>query len=920
MDYSKTVNLPQTDFSMKANLTNREPEMLKKWEKEKIYHKILKEKEGHDLFLLHDGPPYANGHIHLGHALNKILKDIIIKHKSLQGYQTPYVPGWDCHGLPIELSVSKSLGKKVKEMSKEEIRQKCREYAKKHIEIQKEEFKRLGIFADFENPYLTMSKEYEAKIIEIFGDIFSKGYIARNKKPIYWCPTCVTALAEAEVEYAQHSSPSIYVKFKISPESLKEKELSENSFVVIWTTTPWTLPANLGVCFHPQFKYSFYKFKDEYYLLADDLLSQFEAKTGLKNEKRISLSSEEIANLKVNHPFIERESKVIFGRHVTLEQGTGIVHTAPGHGLEDYQVGLEYNLETYCPVNSYGCFTNDFSEMEGENVFKANPLVVDLLKEKQALIFKDNLEHSYPHCWRCHKPLIYRATEQWFLMIDHNNLRDQGLKAVEQTNWIPSCGENRIKAMVENRPDWCLSRQRTWGVPIPSFRCQACEKNLMSSESVAFFAKIAKEKGIDSWYSEELIDLIPKGTKCSCGSSDFIKEFDILDVWFDSGVSSFAVLDERKNHTWPADLYLEGSDQHRGWFQSSLWPSLSLRGQAPFKSVLTHGFVLDEQGKAMSKSQGNVIPPEKIINQFGADILRLWVSSEDYRNDLRIGFDMIKQNADSYRKIRNTFKFILGNLLDFSSQDQVAYKNLQEVDQWILHKLFNLSQEVINHYDNFEFHLVNRKIVNFCSVELSSIYFDISKDILYVEEKKSLKRRATQTVLKEIFNCLVKLIAPILVFTSEEIWSYEDSSNSIHSQKYYDLDQNFYNPSLGEKLEKIVTIKKDILKVLEKKRKEKVINSSLEAEVTLFLTDEKTRDLLKEMGDEIKRFFQVAKIIFSEEKMSEGEESGHSFILITKTSGIKCDRCWNYFESDQTETKENQICERCSKILKTLPV
>ena len=797
MDYSKTVNLPSADFPMKANLPEREPMMLKKWESDKIYDRIIKSRAGKPLYILHDGPPYANGHLHAGHALNKTLKDIIVKHKTMKGFNAPYVPGWDCHGLPIELQVTKKLGNAAREMPKIEIRKKCREYAGEFVKIQMEEFKRLGVFADYEHPYLTMSPVYESTIAETLGKLFKEGYIFRGKKPIYWCPNCETALAEAEIEYANHTSDSIFVKFPVAADSITTAGLDKkNTYVVIWTTTPWTLPANLGVCLHPDYAYSAYKFGNEFYIIADGLAEAMCATVGSRYTEKIALKMNELKVLDVRHPFIDRQSKVIFGTHVTLEQGTGIVHTAPGHGMEDYIVGLQYDLDVLCPVDHQGRYTDDFPLMKGLNVFAANPKVIELLKEKNALIKTESIEHSYPHCWRCKKPLIYRATEQWFFGIDIKGLRKKGLKSIDDTEWIPSWGESRFKGMVETRPDWCLSRQRSWGVPIPSFSCKKCAKNMMSAESIQHFADISRSKGIDAWYTDDIKDLIPAETKCSCGSAEFVKDFDILDVWFDSGVSHFAVLENWEGHRWPADLYLEGSDQHRGWFQSSLWPAIALKGRAPYKTVLTHGFLLDHEGKAMSKSAGNGILPETIVNKFGADILRLWVSSEDYRSDVKLGMDMMQQVADSYRKIRNTFKFILGNLGDFTPDNAVAYEKLPDIDKWILHELYQLSQGIIDAYEKFEFHNVYRKIVNFCAIELSSVYFDISKDILYTEEKNSLKRRANQTALYEISETLVRLLAPLIPFTTEEVWQFKGHTDSVHEQYYHELPAVFLNPEI----------------------------------------------------------------------------------------------------------------------------
>jgi isoleucyl-tRNA synthetase len=920
MDYSKTVNLPETDFPMKGNLPQREPEMLKVWQSEDIYKKILNTRKDAKPYILHDGPPYANGHIHVGHALNKTLKDMINKHKSMIGFKALYVPGWDCHGLPIELKVTKDLGPKMKTMTKNEIRTKCREYANKYIKIQMEGFKRLGVFGDYEKPYLTMSPEYEAEIVRVFGELFKNGYIFKRKKPIYWCASCETALAEAEVEYDNHISKAIYVKFPVTSSSIKKSGLNrENTYVVIWTTTPWTLPANLGLSLHPDFEYSAYKCGDDHLIIANGLAEAFQKDTGLILESPVALSSDDLKALVVKHPFIDRESKVIFGTHVTLEQGTGVVHTAPGHGMEDYIIGLENGLDILCPVDHQGRYTDEFADMKGLHVTDANGRLIDLLKEKNMLIKVSDLEHSYPHCWRCKKPLIYRATEQWFFGMDINDLRKVGLKAVDETKWIPSWGESRFRGMVEARPDWCLSRQRLWGVPIPSFTCSKCGKNNMSAESVLFFAELSKTRSIDAWFSDDIKTLIPAGSKCSCGSEEFTKEFDILDVWFDSGVSHFAVLDHWPDHHWPADLYLEGSDQHRGWFQSSIWTALALRGKAPYKTVLTHGFLLDHEGKAMSKSVGNMIPPEDIIKQYGADILRMWVSSEDYRNDLKIGHDMLKQIADSYRKIRNSMKFIIGNISDYDhAKNAVKYEELPDIDKWILHKLYQLQKECLASYENFEFHMVYRRIINFCAVELSSIYFDMSKDILYTEAKNSKKRRANQTALYEIQHVLVRIIAPILVFTAEEVWKFIGNQDSIHEQLYYDLNNNYNNEAIALKMENLVNIKKDILKALEIKRKDKEIGTSIEAAVTVFVADENLRKELSASPEEIRRFFQVSKVVITDSELSDMTKYDTASIKVEKAAGKKCVRCWNYFEDLGSNPEHPELCHRCTDAVVTI--
>jgi len=919
MDYSKTVNLPTTDFPMRANLPKREPEMLAQWSKENIYPTLLAAREGKPLYILHDGPPYANGNIHLGHALNKILKDIIIKHKTMMGFKAPYVPGWDCHGLPIELQVTRELGDRAASMPKHEIRKLCREYAAKYISIQMEEFKRLGVFGDYENPYLTMSAEYEARILDVFGELYREGFITRGKKPIYWCPTCVTALAEAEVEYHDHSSPSIFVKFPVDPASVDIPGVGpKRLFVLIWTTTPWTLPANLGVCFHPGFPYSAYRSGDEYYIMADGLAESVAGIIDMDRDTAVPISREQIEKLSVRHPFIDRKSKVLFADFVTLDQGSGIVHIAPGHGMEDYLLGIENGLDVYCPVDDQGRFTDEFPEMKGVNVFDANPMVIELLKKKGVFVHTSEIEHSYPHCWRCKKPLIFRATEQWFFMVDHRELRKMALKATDDTTWIPSWGESRFRGMIESRPDWCLSRQRSWGVPIPSFRCAKCRTNLMNAESIRHFAKLSLEKSIDAWYTLDIGELVPPGTTCSCGGTEFEKEYDILDVWFDSGVSHYAVLDSWKDHRWPSDLYLEGSDQHRGWFQSSLWPAIALRGRAPYGTVLTHGFILDEQGKAMSKSMGNVIPPAKLIEKFGADILRLWVSSEDYRNDVSIGYDMMNQIADSYRKIRNSFKFMIGNLSDFDHSNSLPYAELLDIDKWILHELYELSRQVIEHYEKFEFHLVYRKILNFCAVELSSLYFDISKDTLYTEAVDSPVRRSSQTALYEINQALTLLAAPVLSFTAEEVWRFSGRTDSVHAQEYHRLDEAFHNPAIAEKMDSLIDIKKDVLKSLETKRKEKTIGTSLEADIELYIANEKTRRMVAEMGDGARRFFQVAEVSIRDEKTGGMEDFDVSSIRVEKSAGSKCVRCWNYSLHLGTDVAHPELCPRCTAIIKRL--
>ncbi|NUM41009.1 MAG: isoleucine--tRNA ligase, partial [Leptospiraceae bacterium] len=726
--YSSTVILPNTDFLMKADLAKREPLLIEKWVKENTFGKMKESRVGAKKFVLHDGPPYANGNFHVGHALNKILKDIIIKSKHLSGFYTDMIPGWDCHGLPIEVQVLKNLGKNASSTSPSELRKKCREYATEFVQKQGDDLSRFLCVWDKERKYLTMSRDYESKIVDTFGKLFKEGYIFKGKKPVYWSVDLATAHAEAEIEYYNVTSPSIYVKF--------QAEGKPDLFCLIWTTTPWTLPANLAISFNKEIEYSIYQ-SDSHgkLILADGLKESVESKTGVVLKKIQPITSEEISKLKFIHPFIDRISIPLFGRHVTLDAGTGCVHTAPGHGVDDYKVGLEAGLEPFSPVDDRGRYTDEFLPMKGINIFEANPKIIELLKEKNSLLFETKLEHSYPHSWRSKKPLIFRATPQWFFSIDKNDLRKNSLSAIDKVNWIPNWGITRIRSMVENRPDWCLSRQRNWGVPIPAFKCEDCEETYITNESISFFTELVQKDGIEIWYEKVAKDLLPPNTVCQkCKGRNFTKENDILDVWFDSGVSNFAVLEDNPKEP-PADLYLEGTDQHRGWFQSSLWPSMALRKFPPYKSVLTHGYVLDEKGHAMSKSLGNVMnPTTDIINVYGADILRLWVSSQDFRDDVKIGKDAVKIIGEQYRKIRNTFRYLLGNLNKYTLDGIPKKENLSELDRYFLSLLSNLSTEILQSYSNYQFHSVYHKLLNFCSVDLSGEYFEIIRDSLYCDK------------------------------------------------------------------------------------------------------------------------------------------------------------------------------------------
>ncbi|HYD49443.1 MAG TPA: isoleucine--tRNA ligase, partial [Terriglobales bacterium] len=787
MDYKDTLNLPKTDLPMRANLPQREPATLARWNELDLYQQMLRGAEGKPRYVLHDGPPYANGHVHLGTALNKIIKDIIVKSKAMAGHQAPYVPGWDCHGMPIEHQVTKDLGAKARELGQLEIRKRCRAYAEKFFAIQREEFQRLGVLGDWQQPYLTMSPEYEAGIVRVFRKLVETGFIYRGLRPVHWCATCVTALAEAEVEYGDHTSPSIYVRFpfigsaeqaaQLATSTADREELQSKAarlFAVIWTTTPWTLPANLGVCLNPHLDYVAVVAGGDYYIVAARLADAFIEVLGAAKEdlRRIPVDLKPLDGGDVfRHPFLDRPSRLLFEVHVTAEAGTGCVHTAPGHGYEDFSVGQKYGLPVLTPVDDRGRFTAEAGKYEGRQVFEANDAVVEQLRESGALIRGERTKHSYPHCWRCKNPLIFRATEQWFLRVDHDGLREKAIGAIDATGWIPAWGHDRIHNMMQTRPDWCLSRQRAWGVPIPAFRCNSCNKDIYEPAVIEHVERVFAERGSDVWYEAPVAELLPAGYRCSCGSDDFERDRNILDVWFDSGCSHEAVLRPREDLTWPADLYVEAVDQHRGWFQVSLITAVAAEGQAPYKSVLTHGLILDAAAKKMSKSLGNVIAPEEVIKTSGAEILRLLFASVDYTADTCFSKSLITPQLESYRRIRNTCRFLLGNLHDFDpAQHRVAPAQLVELDRWILDRLAQLIDKTRAAYESFTFHHVVQQLVTFCAVDLSALYLDIAKDRLYCSAAASPARRSAQTALFDIADAMVRLMAPILSFTADEVW------------------------------------------------------------------------------------------------------------------------------------------------------
>ncbi|MBW2565484.1 MAG: isoleucine--tRNA ligase [Deltaproteobacteria bacterium] len=930
MDYKKTLNLPKTAFPMKAKLSQREPEVLKNWEATGLYEQIRESSLGRPKFILHDGPPYANGHIHIGTALNKILKDIVIRSRQMNGFDVPYVPGWDCHGLPIEHQVDKELGSQKKGMSKVEIRRNCRAYAEKYIEVQKEEFKRLGVMGEWDNPYLTMKDSYVAAIVRECGKFALDGSLYKSKKPIYWCSTCKTALAEAEVEYHARKSPSIYVKFPLLSDisDIYPAVADKKVYLVIWTTTPWTIPANLAVALHPDFEYTAVDVgDDQVYVLASTLVESSMEAFGIADYEVLGeVDPKKLEGKDCRHPIYDRQSQIVLANHVTLDVGTGCVHTAPGHGQEDYQVGLAYDLEIYSPVDDDGRFV-DIDFFADMFVFDANTAVIAKLDELGALIDKGSIEHSYPHCWRCKEPVIFRATEQWFISMEKVGLRQKALSCIDQVTWIPAWGRDRIYGMIENRPDWCISRQRSWGVPIVAFYCTGCGTLLITEEIIDHVAGLFERHGADIWFEADHSVLLPDGTRCSeCNGNTFEKEKDILDVWFDSGVSHTAVLEGRDYLAWPADMYLEGSDQHRGWFHSALLTAVGTRGKAPYKSVLTHGFVVDGKGEKMSKSKGNVIAPSEIIDQYGAEILRLWVAASDYQDDVRISEKILRQLTDAYRRIRNTSRFMLGNLSDFDpGVDDVPYEEMLEIDRFALHRLQGLVRKARAAYDSYEFHAVYHNLYNFCTVDLGAFYLDVLKDRLYTSPAKSTARRSAQTALNTILDTLVRLMAPILVFTAEELWVHMPGADarpsSGHLTQLPKVAENLLDDELAERWESILLIRGEVSKALEDARTQKIIGHALDAAVTLSMP-ETLSAVVKPDADELRTVFIVSKVSFSaEESLAGGHESTNIpglAIRIDAAPGEKCERCWIHEPSVGADALHKTICARCQNVLETI--
>jgi len=927
MDYKKTLNLPKTGFPMKANLAGREPEQLNRWDAMELYSRIRKASKGKPAFTLHDGPPYANGHIHIGTAMNKILKDIIVRSRQMAGFDAAYVPGWDCHGLPIEHNVDKELGSKKKEMTQAQVRRKCRAYAEKFIDIQRDEFKRLGVMGEWDNPYLTMNYRYEATIARECCKFALNGALFLSKKPIHWCCSCKTALAEAEIEYQDETSPSVYVKFalKDDPADIAAPLAGKQVSVVIWTTTPWTLPANLAVALHPDFEYAAVETGDgQVLILARELVDACMQTFGIADYRIIAdLSARDLEKRRCSHPFYDRDSMIILGDHVTLEAGTGCVHTAPGHGREDYDVGLHYGLDAYSPVNDNGVFTEEVGQFAGQFVFKANENINRLLEEKGVLLAKEEIGHSYPHCWRCKKPVIFRATPQWFISMEKTGLRKKSLEEIDRVKWIPHWGRERIYGMIENRPDWCVSRQRAWGVPITVFICEKCDTVHMDEAAMNRVFEEFAAHGADVWFEKEAAELLPEGAVCSnCGSASFTKETDILDVWFDSGVSHAAVLEDRDYLHWPADLYLEGSDQHRGWFHSALLTAVGLRGQAPYRSVLTHGFVVDADGKKMSKSLGNVVAPKTVIDKYGAEILRMWVSASDYRDDVRISDSILKQLSDAYRRIRNTSRFLLGNLNDFSPEtDSLAPEKMLEIDRFALHKLQLLVERALKAYDTYEFHVIYHRLYNYCTVDLSSFYLDILKDRLYTSPPASEERRSAQTAMYRILDAMARIMAPIMPFTAEEIWKHmpavKDKAGSIHLAAFPDPDPALKDEGLAAKWETLIRVRGEVTKALEKARADKVIGHSLDSAVTVGLSDE-LAGVMADFEEDLRAILIVSRAIMTQGEIPGaylGQETDGVWVKVEPAGGEKCQRCWVYDDSVGTVDGHPTICDRCAGAL-----
>ena len=917
-DYNSTLNLPKTEFPMRAGLPQSEPKTLERWNEEQMYDKLMEKNEGKPLYVLHDGPPYANGDIHLGHALNKILKDFIVRYKNMAGFKSPFVPGWDTHGLPTELKARAKAGiGSSADISPLELRKLCEKFVRGYIDDQRAQFKRLGIIGEWDDPYITLKPEYEAQQIRVFAEMADKGYIYKGLKPVYWCPECKTALAEAEIEYAEDPCHSIYVKFRVTDDLGKFSAMgidpSRVSFV-IWTTTTWTLPANLAICVGPRYDYSVIRCGDEYYVMATELYEKAMAEAELTDYEVVaSVKGSELEYMKTQHPFLDRESLLIVGEHVTLESGTGCVHTAPGHGVDDYNVCRNYpELPVVCPVNGDGVLTEEAGRFAGLTTDEANKKIAAYLEETGALFALKKIIHQYPHCWRCKTPILFRATDQWFCSVD--DFKDQAVEAINTVEWIPAWGKDRITAMVRERKDWCISRQRKWGVPIPIFYCSDCGEPFVDKEAMLAVADLFEREGSNAWLTHEADEILAEGTKCpKCGGTHFYKEKDIMDVWFDSGSSHRAVCKRRGYLGYPVDLYLEGNDQYRGWFQSSLLTSVATEGIAPYRTVLTHGMILDMERRKMSKSLGNGISPQEVIEQYGADVLRLWVASSDYQSDINISREILKQMSEAYRKIRNTARYILGNLADFDPEtDMVAAADLLPIDKWAVVKLNELIDKCLTAYDRFEFHQVYHSVHNFCVVDMSNFYLDVLKDRLYTEKADSPARRAAQTAMYLILDALTRMLAPILAYTADEIWHFmphrsgDDHRNVLFNDMPRKVDIEV-EPDFTALWDRIHELRDTVKKSLEPVIKDKIVKSSLETCVTLRASGEEL-SFLRKVLPELTTVFIVSDVRVE-------EAQGELTVEVAKAEGEKCERCWAYSPSVGECHEHPTLCARCAAIL-----
>jgi isoleucyl-tRNA synthetase len=940
-DYKNTMNLPQTEFPMRGNLPTNEPLRLKKWNEMELYQLMLKHNEGKEPYILHDGPPYANGPIHMGHAFNKVLKDIIVKYKTQRGFYAPYVPGWDCHGQPIEHMVETTLGpEKMAKIDQPTLRRLCREWAEKYVAIQADGFKRLGVLGDWDDPYLTYTPTYEAGNVEIFKALYDTGAIYRGRKPIHWCHHCHTALAEAEIEYGEESSPSIYVAFALEAEAAQKlpfyKAAEQAGLplnILIWTTTPWTLPANTGVTVAPDAKYAALIVNGKACLIARELAETVAEALGLEKPELLSdatgrpitINGSELFDASYQHPIHENMTgRIVTGEHVELSTGTGAVHTAPGHGQEDYLMGVKYELPLLMPVDDNGVFDTGGGPFEGLNVEAANPVIIDWLGERKTLLAQQKIEHSYPHCWRCQNPVIFRATDQWFVSMENTNLRDNALNQTSVITWYPSWAVNRMQSMLEGRPDWCISRQRSWGVPIPVFKCEKCSATVANAETFDAVIELFNTEGADAWFTRNPSEYLPKGIACEvCGSTELLPEKDILDVWWESGVSHTSVLDKRPQLQRPADLYLEGSDQHRGWFQSSLLTSVGAYGSAPFKGIMSCGFVVDGDGNKMSKSRGNVVDPLEVVEKYGADVLRLWVGSIDHSQDVGIDDEIIQRTSEAYRRIRNSFRFLLSNLSDFSwSEDVVSADELEPLDCWALVRVMRLTEKVTEAYESLRFHAAFHAIYDYLVTDLSAIYLDVLKDRLYSDEAKSVQRRAAQTVLVNILEALVRLLAPILTFTCDEVWEFypQGLRTEEHAQAVvlsgWPAPEDFAPALSPEKIEvierdfeSILAVREVATKALEAARNDKVIGKSQEAALHITLDSEAHAVLSAQAAGVLEELFIVAAV-----ELKVGEENCEIAVEVSQASGEKCPRCWNIRELGANAAFP-ELCERCAAVL-----